>query len=318
MATKVRQALSREIGKLSEQIRYRNRYAYVLGANESIHVPHDFILTAIAKAPVTNVCLLQNAAGASVVLANDNSNIEFNIEVDENERLFLHNAPWLGIPNLPQKYEMPCFWYMPRGTIIKFATNNFQIATFTSGDTEFPPTIILEGFFIDEPDPGITSRLFRPLIIVFKHKPAVVHANVNPSGTVGTDGITKQEAIAIPTNNHLWMRKLSYCAIRDISLGVPPAVTQYAAQLYCDWVGRIAYNTNFYFSDSVERIDATITNHEWPLDLKKLARINGGNSIVMETSYTTGAPGSLIGSLYTFVGGILRKDTTSASREIAE
>lgn len=293
---------------VSADIKFINHYKFVLRPNEAVQTPHDFILTGISKAPASEVVAMQTLPGpVNVPLNLNNTNLQFNVVINDTHNLFMNDMPYLGIPNTPQFYPMPTFWYLPRSSRIHFKADNLQVATTTVGDSEHPATLIFHGYFIETPTADVVDRLYRPLILVFFHKPAVVDPAVNPSGTVGADAITKQQSIGVPSHQTFLMKQLSYCAIRDISLGVPgPGVLgQYAAQMYCDWTGRLAHSSSYYFQDKQERIDATTPNHNWPFIMKKFVPVTGGNAVVMETTYTTGAPGSLIGSLYNIVGGIL-------------
>jgi hypothetical protein len=293
---------------LIAQVKLGNPYRWILEPNESWQIPRDFMITGIAKSPSMNVCNIvddpEAAVPVNVALDNLNTFWSCNIYVNATENLFRPNIPWIAIPNTPHMYELPTWWYLPMGSSIQFTTTNWHVARITSGATLFRPSIVIFGYFVDEIPEIVKFSLGRPLVLVFQHKPAVVAAAVNPSGTVGLDAATKLESITIPRDKVFFLRKLNYVAITDISAGLPPVnQSNYASQQYCDWTGRLAYNTNFFFHDMTERIDATMTYQDFPQVLKRPVIVSKGNAVVNETTYTAGAPGSMISCLYTIIGG---------------
>jgi len=292
--------------KITRFLKFNNHYSFVMRANESLAVPRDFVLTDISKAPLTNIVCLANPTTSATVyelLAVDNSNIEFNVLVDEREYLFRNNCPYTAIPNQPYKYVMPTMWYLPQGTSIKFLADQLHIQDVIVGTTHFPATIQLGGYFVEPPPPEIQSRLFRPMIMVFRHKPTTPTALSNPSGTVGADPAFKIQSLSLPTDRNFLMRKINFCSMKDQSAGVPPvAVTAYTAEQYCDFTTRISYNSSFYLTDKTERVDALIPHHELPLEFKKLMKVVGGNTVTVESTYIDGS--ELICN-YTLVGGVL-------------
>jgi hypothetical protein len=312
-------------GKLVNQLKFRGHYKYVLRPNESIQLSYDFVMTSIAKTPHTDVCNIQTinpAVGVPFIPAafdTDNSQMKCNVLINESENLFRYDAPWLGIPNLDHMYDLPSFWYLPAGSSIRFKADwaitaiaanggvtQYTIAPFTTGNTDFQPQLVISGYFVDEAPAEVREGLSRPMIMVFQHKPSSVNVAVNPSGTIGTDGITAQNSITIPRDKTFFIKKFHFASIRDISAGAQPAnQSNYANQLYCDWIARITHNGSFNMQDKAERVDGFITNNRFPFELKRPAMVSGSNSVIVESTYTTGAPGSLIGTFYVFIGGQL-------------
>jgi hypothetical protein len=292
--------------KITRFLKFNNYYSFVMRANGSLAMPRDFVFTDIAKDPHTNIVCLSNptttAAGVYEVLATDNSNLEFNLLVDEREFLFRNNCPYLAVPNLPYKYVMPTMWYLPQGTSIKFLADQLHVQDVIVGTTHFPATIRLGGYFVEPPPPEIQSRLFRPMVMVFRHKP--ITPSLNPSGSVGADPAFKIQSLSLPTDRNFLMRKANFCAIKDQSAGAGGGVvvTAYSAEEYCDFTTRISYNSSFYLTDKTERTDAIIPYHELPLEFKKLMKVVGGNTVVVESTFITGS--DLLCN-YILVGGVL-------------
>jgi len=321
--------------KITSMIRYNTRYSYILLPNESVQMPYDFVITDISKNPPVEQVSPQvwvPAAWAPDVLLPDARNILFNITIDDRELLFRNDAPYLAIPSYPQKYQMPCLWYLPRGSHVKFTADNMinvanlnqhRIAPIIVSATAFDPAIHIGGYFVEEPPAEIRTRLFRPLVMVFMHYPRQDNSGMFPLqpanpivapscpalGTLGNDDDFKVQNLSLPTDRNFLIKKWSYCAVRDTSIGFPPAVTTYTAQVYDDYTGRFSYNGSFYITDKTERIDAIVPNHNWPFESKKLMRVTGGNSVTIESSYIRGAGVPPIGSLilcnFVLVGGIL-------------
>lgn len=279
-------------------LKMTNFFAYPLDANSPLTVPYPFIVTAISRSPYQETFTVGSALTG---VAGDKNVILCNLRIDEDTYLFRDNVPFTAIPSAEHPYQLPCFWYLDRGSHLNFVPH----ASFDITDpTNLQLTVY--GYFIETPTAEEREKFNRPLIFVFDH--VVGDGLTAPAGTVGPDDTRVTKNLWVPAGYKYLIRTFCHNALQD--LGSPVALgLNFANISYNDYSVRILYGSSMNITDSAQFVNGYIGEKDFPTHTRMLLPVSEGNAITIDSTAPAivGVTPRVVSASYILIGGILVK-----------